>query len=357
MRFDSHFSRRSAVSGLTAMVAADRLHLRETSAASAQSDDRILSIDVNAAADGDYEAAFNLARDAGLRQIGLTFHWNDVETAPGVYNDENPSIANLFYPAYSTPLFLALAPISTNVDVRPTDLQGLSWDNPAVIDRFLALIDHLDGLMPDVELPAMLFGLEVDALLGEDAEQWNAYAALCRAATDRVRSLRPNTKIGVETLLSGRVDSPTRFAVIDELTDLAAISYYPLSSEFLVHSEQEIAESFAEVLDVLPPDQPILINQLGCPSSAQNRSSDRRQAEFIDQAFDLWDDYSDRIALIRFTWLHDLSPQAVADFNTFYGTESDAFTAYLDSLGLRTYDGQDKRAFSRLKANAESRGW
>jgi hypothetical protein len=357
MRFDSRVSRRAAIGGFTALAAASQLPPRGASAAPAQKRERVLSIDVNAAADGDYEAAFNLARGAGLQQIGLTFHWSDIETAPGVYNDENPTIANLFYPAYSTPLFLALAPISTNADVRPADLQGLPWDDPAVIDRFLALIDHLDGLMPDVELTALLFGLEVDALLGEDADQWNAYAALCRTAGDRVRALRPDTRIGVETLLTGRVDSPARFAPVDEITDFAAISYYPLSADYQVRSAEEIRDDVAAGMEALPDDQPVLINQLGCPSSEKNRSSNARQAEFVGQVFELWDEYSDRVELIRFTWLHDRSPQEVAEFSSFYGIDSDAFTGYLGSLGLRTSEGDDKPAFVALARNAHDRGW
>ena len=99
--------------------------------------ERILSLDVNQAADGDFDRAFARAQEAGMEATTLSLHWDEIETAPGQYDPQPnwPAIANIYYPAFNTPISLALSPIDTNNERRPADLRGRPFDDPEVVHR------------------------------------------------------------------------------------------------------------------------------------------------------------------------------------------------------------------------------
>jgi hypothetical protein len=320
---------------------------------------RVLSIDVSEAEAGGYDAAFQLAREAGMEEDGLVFHWNELEPAPGVYDDTYPDIANLYFPLMETPLNLALAPISTNQDVRPADLVGLAWDDPLLIERYLAWIDHVLSRMPEVELTAIIVGMEVDALLGTDPAAWRAYAGLVAAATERIEARLPQTRLAVEVLFDGLTDDRRPFIeTINKQTDLIAVSYYPLEADFGVRPPEAVHDDM-ELVTELFPGRTIWFTQLGYPASGLLGSSEAMQAEFVRETILAWDHHADQVELICFVWLHDQSPEAVASFEEFYGLHDVRFAAFLGSLGLRTYpgDGEARPAWVVLQEEANARGW
>ncbi len=97
--------------------------------------------------------------------------------------------------------------------------------------------------------------------------------------------------------------------------------------------------------------------QLGYPSSPVLGSSEEKQAQFIREVFKAWDAHASQIQMIDFTWLHDVPPESVKEFVEFYGLSDRNFQEFLATLGLRTYDGKDKKAFIVLQEEARARGW
>ena len=123
--------------------------------------DRLLGIAISDRSDGDFNAAYLEAVDAGMQFTSLSLQWDGVETTPGVYAPDPNflEIAAAFYAPRGTGLILALNPIDTNNRRVPPHLAGRSWDDPVVIDAFKALLDALEGLEADQGL--MLAGMQV----------------------------------------------------------------------------------------------------------------------------------------------------------------------------------------------------
>lgn len=326
-----------------------------------QAGNRILVIDVNESEDGDYDAAMDMVKKAGAQAVNLTVFWDDIEIAPGEYNP-NPdwlAIANAYYPAQSVQVSLIISIIDTTAKRLPADLSDKPFDDPVVIERGKRLLDYIFSQIPDIELTSLSIGNEVDIYLGVDAALWKQYQTFYKDISAYTRSIRPGLRIGVKGTYNGLVDyASDHLEAINQSSDVIMMTYYPLNSNFTVE-DPAVVESDFEAITSKYIDRPIFIMEAGYPSSSDCDSSEAKQAEFIRQVFTAWDAHADQIQLISFTWLTDLHPSSVREFEGYYGLSDHKFGEYLRTLGLRTYPGSgtDKAAFEVLKMEAESRGW
>jgi len=136
------------------------------------------------------------------------------------------------------------------------------------------------------------------------------------------------------------------------------VTYYPLNADFTVENPDVVSADFDRLAQVYA-GRPIVITEAGYPTSSDCRSSDAMQAQFVDNVFRAWDANSTQIVSITFSWLTDISPDAVSGYAKYYAVGSRPFAEFLRTLGLRTYPGpgQDKPGFTALAAEAHKRGW
>jgi hypothetical protein len=321
----------------------------------AQGSERILAIDLNEAQGMDYQSAFELALDVGVQNVNLTFDWRDLEATPGQIASDFFPIINLFYPAYDMPVSLFIRPISTNNKVVPSDLMEVAFDDPQMIERFKAVIDYAFAQTPDTRLTHLIIGSEIDAYLGTDATLWGQYTLFFREIRDYIKTSHPEIWVTTEGLFDGMMgDAQPFFDAIHEYADGIGVSYYPLDADFGARPPEGVHDDFAALVEAYG-DKPIHFFQLGYPSSKLLNSSEELQAQFIREVFAAWDSYAEQIVFIEFTWLHDISSEAVAFNEDYYGFKNEAFAAFLGTLGLRSSSGVDKLAFIALREEAESR--
>ena len=362
--------------------------------------ERILEIDITPAESRDYATAFAEAGRLGMQATSLSLDWTLIETGldtsvdppqPVYQNDPDLdflAIADFCYPKTATRISLTLRPVVTLVRNTPPDLADRPLDDPAVIARFEQLVDHVFAKLPNLELTSLVIGSEIDLYLKTDAlrAQWSGfYAAVSAHARDRYRALypdRPALKIATEVTWQGLVDPSTRgyYQALNRNSDVIGISYYPMDEQGQVR-DPSVFGSDVDALLALYPDKPLYFYQLGYPSGysparlypellsgAQPSigSSADRQAAFVAEVFRVWDREVERIGLIDFTWLHDLSPQAVIETtrNPAFGGSADPapeFLEFLRTLGLGGWSSSDgvleKPAWSALREAAAVRGW
>jgi hypothetical protein len=320
---------------------------------------RLLGIDVTAPADDDYHGALLRSQAAGSDVVSLSLPWDEIEVAPGRYENPFLEIANAYFPSQGIIVTLVIAPIDTNNDRRPSDLKTKPFDDPQAMARFQGVLEYVFSQIPALRLSCLSIGNEVDSSLGLNATRWGQYRAFFRAGKAYVRSRRPELAVGAKITFDGLTGPASGFArQLNEETDVVLTTYYPLQPDFTVKDPGVVNEDFATV-GSLYPDRSILFLELGYPSSPTSRSSQAKQAEFIRQTFQAWDLHAAQIPLISFTWLNDISPEALEFFRTYYGLSDPRFLAFLGSLGLRTYagSGTDKQAFTQLSLEAAAREW
>jgi len=319
--------------------------------------DRQLGFDLNEASDGDFDRAFQLARDAGMERVAFSPSWSMIETGPEEYDSAWLDIAAAYYPAREVTIDLTIMVINANRKEFPADLMERTFDDPLVIDRFERLLEFVFAHLPVSTLGSLNIGSELDISFGVDRESWGEFTTFYAAIVDYVHARQPGLRIATEQTFKG-ITGPARdlVAALNTHSDLIGVSYYPLDEEGNVQDPAVVHQDM-EALVSLYPGQTIYFYQFGYPSSTFLNSSGEKQSRFMVEAFQAWDAHADQVKLIDFTWLHDMPPADVQAIGEYYGIADRKFTEYIASLGLRTYEGEDKMAFRTLVAEAAARGW
>lgn len=299
-------------------------------------------------------------KSAGATSTSLSVNWDEIETAPGVYQP-NPNwlaIGEQFYPPNGLALTLAFAVIDTNNRRLPTDLASRSFDDPLVIARFRAMLDWARTQIPRVDIRSLVIGNEVDVYLAANPGQWPAWRAFLQAAKAHARSLWPAPPIGCKATFNGLANEPTRGELIamNALCDELLVTWYPIGANFGVLPMSAVDTSF-DTLVALPGKLPIRLLELGAPSDALIGGSQTLQADFVSACFNAWDRHAARIPHVEWFALHDFAPAQLVALQQYYGIVDARFAAYLGSLGLRSFagPGEDKAAWTRLRAEMAAR--
>ena len=318
---------------------------------------RTLGLSVGQAKDGDYGRAFAAAQAGGIQSVTLPLDWSRLETAPGKYDNTLLSIAEGFYPPRHVAVDLVLRPINTSRSEVPADLRGKPFDDPLVIARFEGLLDNIFAHLPHLALHSLAIGNEVDSYLSQDTSRWQHYTKFYSAVRAYAHKKRPSLKVGVAATFDGLTGpSQKPLQALNTDSDFIMATYYPLHPDFTIRSSTVVGPDFAR-LCALYPSRPVVFLEAGYPSSPDCGSSPQLQAEFVRSLFAAWDAHAAQIVSVTFNWQTDISPEATANFGHYYGVSSKPFAAFLGSLGLQTYEGQDKPAWNTWKEEAKARGW
>lgn len=321
--------------------------------------DRILGIDLNEAQGADYDQAVGVAKSVGAQCASLSLNWDDLEPAPGHYADPSNFLylANAYYPAQGLELDLFIRPVDTDGPHLPADLRGTSFDDRVVGDRFVKLLDFVFSKLPRVELNLIAIGNELTLAHDAGSSFWRQYEVFFRAVKDYLTRRDPELPVGVVGTMYELVGSHRR--VMERLnrhSDVVLVSYYPLNGDFSVKDPGVVPGDY-DALTRLYRGRPIYVSETGYPSSPLLGSSEQDQSRFVAQTFRAWDAHRAQIRYISFCWLHDISSEKLKELFRYYGSTHARFGAYLGTLGLRTRDGRDKRAFGTLRTHAHVRGW
>lgn len=320
-----------------------------------------ISLDISTmpqSASFDYDSCFALGVNLGMSSVGLHFPWTTIETAPGIYDLSLFDIANYYYPLHGMPVDLNINPLETNHLEVPADLDSLQYDDSVFIKRFKVLLDSVKAHIPDLSLSSLIIGSEGDVYMGSNASLWQQYSRFYDSIVVYAKTLWPGVKLACELTADGLVAHNTLAQTLNTNSDYIGVSYYPITSAFLVRPISTIAVDFDTLVN-LYPTKPICFYQYGYPSSIGCNSSADLQKQFITQTFNVWDTYAANVRLIDFTWLHDLDTGLVSYYESYYGISDSSFLAFLGSLGLRTWNGTgtDKPAFPELECQAYIRGY
>ncbi len=309
--------------------------------------DPILSIAGTMASDGDYDRVLQALSDVGAKATPLSLFWDDLEPN-GTYapDPDWPAIANAIYPANNLQIALMFSVLDTVADRRPSDLQALPYNDPAVIARFTAFLTEVLTRMPDVELTSVGIGNEVDGVL--TGAEWDKYGRFFVAAREVVHGVRPGVPVGMTITWAGLIGpEATKARALADLGDVWMINYYPLLDGFRIDDPASLPTTLDAMLTAAQTKS-VYLTEVGYPSGGCG-ATPVGQVDFVRGVLEYADDHADRIGMVTLVWLHDLSADEVSGYTTYYGIKDACFADYLTTLGLRTADGTDKPAFAWLR--------
>lgn len=329
----------------------------------------MLSVAITMADDSSYPKALKVADSAGMQKIGeMQINWNEVETSPETYTYPVVNIAKTYFRAKSGPILLTISPFYANEDGRPTDLRGLTLDDPIVIGRFNKMLSWVfsEFQKEKIEVDIFVLGNEFDTGLFIHfnsswellLQKWSELTNLYEAAYKHVKTISPDTLITTEMTYGSIVGHFKAQALrINQMSDIIGVSYYPMDPNNNEARDPAVVEGDFRRLIQLYPGKKLYFFQYGYPSSPLIGGSLEKQQAFIRETFKAWDRFSDNVKWISFTWLHELSDQLTEAMAGAAGSTDEKALAFFGSIGLRSYSGIDKPAWKQLELEAKKRGW
>ncbi|MFK7785066.1 MAG: T9SS type A sorting domain-containing protein [Crocinitomicaceae bacterium] len=333
--------------------------------------DRVLAWQVDMAEDGNYDLAFANAQNACMESAHLFTTWSSVEPTHGNYDASFIAsffdVINVYYPINGVDVELQLAPVNTSALELPSDLLGLSFDDPIVINQFKTLLDTVFAHIPNVTLSALNIGNESDIFFGVDAAEYSAYKTFLDSVVPYAQQLYfnlhgSNLNVGTTITFHGLTDAiqGPLCANLNTGLDIVATTYYPLNSDFTMKSPTVVSTDFATLVAAYPSTaQPIYFVECGYSSSASCNSSEVLQAQFYQEVFDAWDTHYDNIKYLTIFKTNDWSQAEVDQFAIYYGISSLEFKEYLRTLGVRNWNGvgTKKLAYDQILCEVADRNW
>jgi hypothetical protein len=287
----------------------------------------------------DYLDALDEVRSAGAHASFESASWSDLATPAGLNK-----LVNALGSAqqHFDVVLLTLKVIDTTNRTTPADLAGLAFDAPEVQRRFHALVDTLKPSL-GAGLRYLSIGNEVDVYLAAHPATFDAYARFYADAVAYVHATLPGVRVGVTGTFEGaRGGFAAKLAQLNQSSDVEVLTYYPLGARFVPRSPSTAKPDIAQMLQIAA-GRPLVLQEVGYPSAARLSSSEGAQAEFATQVMAAWHAAGDRIPLLNWFALGDLTTDVCDTFTSYYQLPGDPnFSGYLCSLGLRRADGVPK---------------
>jgi hypothetical protein len=307
------------------------------------------------ATDADRLAALRLAYANGVRGQYISLRWSEIEPQPLVYSFQRlVDTLALLRNEGTFEVLIGIQTINTNRRELPADIAHLPFDDPQVIARFNRM---LDALVPSLssQVRYISIGNEVDGYLVAHPTEWSAYKNFVDATAPHVRMLNPQVRVGSTTTFNGASSNAQLVAALNANTDVHIFTYYPLNADFTPRAPSIASPDFARMRE-LAGNKPIVLQEVGYPTSSVLESSESAQATFYNNVFDAWVANQSSVSFLNVYLLHDPT-QAECDAQAaYYGLSSANFNALLCSLGLRRVDGTPKAAWQILTDKARAAG-
>jgi hypothetical protein len=306
-----------------------------------------VALDANPFANEDYDprsvgARFRQARDAGVNFIYMSPKWNEIETDRERYklNDVGYKIDEAR--EENLPAVLHIRIIDTNQRAVPADLMDQPFDSEQVGIRLDRL---LDAVLPKLEgrVKYFLVGNEIDPYFKQHPGEVQAFAKLVARATVHIRNSVPDAQISVSTTLDGIEDGHLR-PILDQ-TAFFALTYYPMSPDFVVRDPSTVDADFTRILQAAGTKR-IFLQEVGYPTSPNNGSSEEKQAELFSRVLDRVAADPGRFVGVNFTFMSDFSDSLVKSFTAYYHMPGvNRFASFLKTLGMFDDRGRPKKAW------------
>lgn len=295
-------------------------------------------------------ARFRQARDAGINLIYISPKWNEIETGRKSYKFSDIDYQIGEASGENLPAILHIRVIDTNQRAMPSDLAKQAFDSSDVFARLDALLDAMLGRLAG-RVQYFLVGNEINAYFDRHPEEVQSYARLVSHAAAKIRQRIPGAHVSVSVTFDALSTASARLQPILDQTDFLALTYYPMSPDFVVRSPSTVDSDFPRMLSAAG-SRKIFLQEVGYPSSAVNHSSEDMQAEVFSRVFGRVAQAADRFIGMNFTFMSDFSDQQANDFARYYGENApgvDRFRAFLKTLGMFDNRGRPKKSWQVFK--------
>lgn len=313
----------------------------------------------------------DLGVELGVDFLPVRLRWDELEASGGAFTGPQVpvlAVANAQFPGRGLKVSLTLSPVSSGALTAPADLKSaieqgtLRFSDPLVIDRFKAMLTFVRTQTPDLALSSLQIGYEVDAFLTQTPLYfWADYGVFFEAVAAHAKALwGADLRVGINATHAGLLNDTEGplLRSLNGLADVVSLTYLPRLPDGGAIDPLDVRADVQRVIAMYFP-KPLYFEAVGYPSSALLGASITRQSQFLRAFFEVWDMYPTLIPSASFTRLHDASFDLARFLASSARGDLLRDTAYHQSLGLRTWDGDGihKPGYQTLRNLTAERGW
>lgn len=285
-----------------------------------------------------YIAALRMQVRLGLDGAGTTIKWDEYEQQKGKpLNDFNGVVKFTNQQALVT-----ISTIDTIKRRLPWDVQDLKWTDVTLRKRFDAFLRDIVPKL-DQRVKWVSLGNEVNAYLEQHPDELEAYLSFLVHSKSVIKGLRPSLQVGVTITWIDSTRDPGLAKKLTQGMDVAIFTYYPMDG--LNAGDIGKVASHFDFMSGIAGSKPLLLQEIGYPSSPEAGSSEEKQAAFVKTVFTQLDRLRERIPLALYFIQSDFGPSLMKLMESYYGISEPRFLAFLRTLGLTDDKGKPKAAW------------
>lgn len=293
------------------------------------------------------EIRIQTATQQGLKFTHLSLRWTDIEKSPQVYDLSEIHKWARYTSLYRFDLAFTLRVVDTSITWLPTDLAGKSLTDPEVQQRLQELLHRILPLF-NARMKWINISNEVDLFVYMYPGRETEVIDFLGHTRMMVRGINPALSVGAVLSFGTALNSDPLLKKIDPILDHVSATYYPLLSTFAPRQPSD-ATGDIRLLAALTK-KPIILTEIGYPSSGLLTSSPQQQGEFYRNVLDALQKEGSHFIAANLFQHADMPPPTVIHLASFYYSEEVAnrYRALLSSLGMKTFAGTLKPAWSEL---------
>jgi hypothetical protein len=300
--------------------------------------------------DARYIEDYDLAQAIGVNAAQVLVPWNLFEPTVGV--NQTFFLTNLGYglnamSARGLKILFTFPVFDITNKTVPDDIIGLSLNDPVVMSRYRNAINQI---LPYLNSDVIYFsvGNEVDFYLAANPGEWAPYKDLVDNAINHLHSVRPGMKVGVTTTFQNSIVEAANIATLNTNTDIHIMTYYLTDSALMVTDPPSTVLTDLDSMVVQAAGKPLVLQEIGYPSSTINGGSEVKQAQFVEHVFSKWQSIgAEKLPFISFFKQKDWNP-AFCTTVTGGQISGEVFWEFMCSLGFTNNDLSPKPAWTTL---------
>ncbi len=295
-----------------------------------------------------YIAALRIQVRLGLDGGGTTIKWDEYEQQQGKPLNDFNGVVKLTNQQ-------TLATISTIDTIKrrlPSDVQDLRWSDEKLKTRFDAFLREAVPKL-DKRVKWISLGNEVNAYLEQHPDELDAYLGFLAHSKSVIKGLRSDVQVGVTVTCMDGIRIPAMAKRLTEGMDIAVFTYYPMDG--LNVAETSAVAGHFDFMAGVAGNKPLLLQEIGYPSSPDCGSSEEKQAAFVKAVFVQLDRFRQRIPLALYFIQSDFGPSLMKLMESYYGISDPKFLTFLRTLGLTDDKGKPKQAWKVFVAEVTNR--
>ncbi|MEM6846356.1 MAG: hypothetical protein AAF632_29385 [Bacteroidota bacterium] len=300
------------------------------------------------------QARWQEALDAGMSVGRLQIDWTELETAPNTYDKNALENRLIEYQNQNLQTFLLISAYDSEGPVVPADLQGLSFDDSILINRFYNLMDWVIPMLVEYDGYIISITNEADNQFNNEPELPQQILKFLKDVKSHIHEINEKMAVTV-TIAEGSLDDgrPGIPEIINEC-DVACWNFYGSKFQFsdpyyVAQSDNEIRNDIRRLLDV-SGEKNIVIQELGMYSGNTSlNSSQEIQRKFFEIFFEEMIQ-QERIKAAYNFQLVDWSPEVTELYSEAFEGEGlpqgfiDQLSESLETMGLINYSSGTRKS-------------